>query len=482
MKKHRIPKIKLSSSLTVNRIITGLWQIADMERDNNSLNLDLIANEMASYVDLGLTSFDMADHYGSAEEISGIYNQKFRSNDEVQFLTKYVPEPGPISFEDVNNAINRSLRRLKIEQIDLLQYHAWNYYDPSWLDALFYLQELKNNGKIKNIGVTNFDTTHLRIALTSKIEIVSNQICYSLIDQRAKYAMTDLCKEFNVQILAYGTLAGGFLSEKWIDKSEPKKPLTWSQMKYKRFINAIGGWEKYQALISKLNEIAIKKNVSIANLATKFILQQPQVASVIVGARLGENRHIDSNLNILNFDLAEGELQNISMLINNLLSIPGDCGDEYRKAPYLTATGDLSHHVSENSSPYEVMKDGDRKYILSGTEWEYTAGYSRAISKNNRIIISGTTAMHKDRDIGIGDIIAQTNYILDKIIGALISLGGKVDDIIRTRIYVSNLDNWEVVARIHGERFRKIKVANTMVIAGLIGEHNLVEIEAEADI
>ena len=194
---------------------------------------------------------------------------------------------------------------MKTDSLDLLQYHAWNYADPSWLDGLYYLQELKEEGKIKNIGVTNLDTAHLRIALTSGIDIVSNQVCYSLLDKRARNGMTELCHEFGVKILAFGTLAGGFLSEKWLDASEPHNLLTWSQMKYKRYIDESGGWNKFQKLVTILKEISDKKQISIANIATKYILQQPEVGSVIIGARLGESEHINENQKIFAFELSE---------------------------------------------------------------------------------------------------------------------------------------------------------------------------------
>ena len=108
MKNLSIPKIKLSDSLFVSRIITGLWQIADMERGNKSLNLDSTAKHMDEYVKAGFTTFDMADHYGSAELIAGIYNQKYSSSSDLQLLTKWVPKPGPCSKKEVNTAVNRS--------------------------------------------------------------------------------------------------------------------------------------------------------------------------------------------------------------------------------------------------------------------------------------------------------------------------------------------------------------------------------------
>ena len=80
-----------------------------------------------------------------------------------------------------------------------MQFGAWSYADPSWLDCLFWLQDLKEEGLIGNLGLANFDTAHLRIALTSGIDIVSNQVSYSLIDQRARGGMADLCLEHGIK-------------------------------------------------------------------------------------------------------------------------------------------------------------------------------------------------------------------------------------------------------------------------------------------
>jgi len=165
---------KLSETLSISQAVTGLWQIADMERDGRRLELPKLADAMLPYVEVGLTSFDMADHYGSAEEIVGIYRKTYGQDKPVQLFTKWVPEPGPISEETVRQAVERSLKRMQSEQLDLLQFHTWTYADPSWLDCLFYLQELKEKGLIANIGLTNFNAAHLNMALNSGIDIVSN--------------------------------------------------------------------------------------------------------------------------------------------------------------------------------------------------------------------------------------------------------------------------------------------------------------------
>jgi aryl-alcohol dehydrogenase-like predicted oxidoreductase/enamine deaminase RidA (YjgF/YER057c/UK114 family) len=476
---------ELAPGLKISRVLTGLWQIADMEKEGKTLDPYLTGMAMAPYVKAGLTTFDMADHYGSAEVIAGTFRKKHDLGGEAQFLTKWVPKPGKSSKEETKEAVLKSMERLKVESIDLLQFHAWNYSDPVWLDQLFWLKELKEEGLIKHLGVTNFDSAHLRMVCASGIPIVSNQVSHSLIDQRASGEMTKVCKQFGVKILAYGTLAGGFFSEKWLGKPEPDfaKEANWSLMKYKRFIDTAGGWSRFQHLLEIVDKIAKKHKVSIANIATKYIMDQDYVAGVIVGSRLGKTSYIEDTLKLFSFNLSIVDLKVINSVKSILYPIPGDCGDEYRKPPFLTASGDLSHHLDSVPKPYKMEKgpNGSTK-VFSGTTWETMAGYCRAVKKGNRIFVSGTTATHGDKIIGGKDAAAQTHFILDKIEGAIASLGGKLDNVVRTRIFVNNLKDWEAVARVHGQRFANIQPANTLVEAKLVGEGYLVEIEAEAEL
>ncbi|NND78721.1 MAG: aldo/keto reductase, partial [Maribacter sp.] len=268
-------------------------------------------------------------------------------------------------------------------------------------------------------------------------------------------------------------------------KPEPKvdESFTWSQMKYKRFIDEAGSWSDFQNLLKTLKSIAKKHNISIANIATKFVLSQSHVAGVIVGARLGQNQHIDDNLKLFDIHLDEDDFHAIQEQLTGLNAIQGDCGDEYRKPPFLTASGDLSHHVNGFPAPYKTKtaKNGNQ-LVVSGTYWEGMAGYSRAIKTGSTIKVSGTTATHGNLIIGGKDIKAQTHFILDKIEGAIMSLGGTLEDVHRTRIFVNDINDWEPVARAHGERFKDILPANTLVEAKLVGEGYKVEIEAEATI
>jgi aryl-alcohol dehydrogenase-like predicted oxidoreductase len=210
----QVPRIDLGPGLSIARVLTGLWQLADMERDGRSIDLEATAAAMRPYVDAGLTTFDMADHYGSAELVAGIFQS--RHGGAAQCLTKWVPKPGRVSKTDVRAAVERSLQRLRAESIDLLQYHAWNYADPSWLETLYDLQDLKREGLIRHLGLTNVDTAHLRMVRTSGIDVVSNQVSFSLLDQRAAARLAPYCAASGVRLLAYGTVAGGWLTEKWV--------------------------------------------------------------------------------------------------------------------------------------------------------------------------------------------------------------------------------------------------------------------------
>ncbi len=472
-----IPLQPLASNLAVTKAITGLWQVADMER-HQQLDLSNLADAMLPYVEAGLITFDMADHYGSAEDIVGIFRQKH--GDKVQALTKWVPEPGAVTKKQVRAAVETSLRRLQVDRLELLQFHTWRYADPSWLEALFYLQELKDEGLINQLGLTNVDAVHLDMVLQSGIEVVSNQVSCSLIDRRAQGALSEVCARHGVKLLAYGTVAGGLLSERWLGKPEPDKEATWSQSKYARFIREAGGWQVFQGLLTALSDVAEKKGVSMATVASRYVLEHPAVGAVIIGARLGERNHIPDTLKLFDISLDETDRATLNTALQALKPMPGDCGDEYRKPPFLTASGDLSHHLANFPAPFETISKGNKTLALSGTVWESLAGYCRAVRKGNHIAVSGTTATHGKRVIGGQDAGAQAHFVIDKLEAALVSLGGTLEDVIRTRVFVKHIDDWEAVARAHGQRFGEVLPANTLVQADLVGDDYLVEMEADA--
>ncbi len=485
MENSAVQYTELAPGFSISRILTGLWQIADMEKTGNPLDPDATAAAMAPYVEAGLTTFDMADHYGSAEIIAGRFRNTHPSGARAQLLTKWVPPPGKLDKTATRTAVYRALDRMQAGQLDLLQLHAWHYPDPTWLDQLSWLAELQQEGLILHLGLTNFDAAHLRIVCATGIPIVSNQVCHSLIDQRASGEMAEVCQQYGVRLLTFGALAGGFLSDAWVGRPEPSLTAgaTWSQMKYKRFIDTAGGWAVFQQLLLTLQQVAQRHGVPVANIATRYLLEQPYVAGVIIGARLGQSAHIEDTARVFSFSLDEADKAAIRAAQANLAPIPGDCGDEYRKPPFLTASGDLSHHLDQIPAPYATVEGpGGSLKVFSGTPWEGMAGYCRAVRKGNRISVSGTTATHGDTLIGGTDPAAQAHFVIDKIEAALISLGASLENVVRTRVFVNHIADWEPIARAHGYRFRHIQPANTLVEAKLVGSGYLVEIEADAEL
>ena len=239
-----------------------------------------------------------------------------------------------------------------------------------------------------------------------------------------------------------------------------------------------------QNILSAMDKIADKHGVSMSNVATRWVLDHPAVAAVIVGARLGESEHRDDNIAIFDLCLDDEDREQIAQATADSTAIPGDCGDEYRRPPFLTASGDLSHHLESFAKFYrsaEVPDRRNRKRVDSGSIWEDICGFSRAVRDGNRIVVSGTTATHTDgSDVCPDDAASQAVYILDKITASITALGGTLDDVVRTRIYITNEAEWEAVSRVHGRYFGDVRPANTLiVISQLIGGY-LVEIEAEA--
>jgi aryl-alcohol dehydrogenase-like predicted oxidoreductase/enamine deaminase RidA (YjgF/YER057c/UK114 family) len=473
----------LAPDLEISRVVTGLWQVADMERGGETLDPLRGAAALAEYARAGFDTFDMADHYGSAEVITGAL-QADPAHPPFRAFTKWCPKPGPMTPAIVREGVQRSLDRMQTARLDLLQFHWWTFDDPRYIDAMLELEKLREEGLIRHLGLTNFDTAHLRLLLNQGVKIATNQVCLSLLDRRGTEAMTDLCLERGVRLLAYGSLGGGFLADRWVDAAEPAAVDDWSKMKYRRFIEAIGGWSALQALLRTAQAIARKHGVSVSNVAARWVLEQKAVAAIIVGARLGESEHRADNRKLFEFALDEEDHANLTAAFASTKRLPGDCGDEYRKPPFLTASGDLSHHLDSlaplwQRQPVEGYRD--RWTIDSGSMWEPLAGYSRAVRTGKRIVVSGTTATHgHGRLIGENDAGVQATYILDKIAASLKSLGGRLEDVVRTRIYLAHVDDWEAVSRAHGRYFGAIRPANTMVSAALIGDGYRVEMEAEA--
>ncbi|MFZ0740197.1 MAG: aldo/keto reductase [Nitrososphaeraceae archaeon] len=329
---------QLAPDLATYRIINGMWQVAG---GHGYIDNELAIADMMRYHEAGFTTWDLADIYGPAEDFIGQFRRKLlaikgeEELDKIRALTKWVPQPGRITRSIVNESIDRSLHRMGVSMADLLQFHWWDYNNPYYMDALKYLSDLRDEGKIKHIGLTNFDTERLQIMIDSDLQIVSNQVQYSIIDRRPEVKMIPFCLENNISLLCYGSICGGLMSEQYLGRMQPSTAElnTLSLQKYKKMIDAWGGWSLFQELLSTLKRIAQKHNVTIANVAARYILDKSAVAGVIIGVRLGIVDHRTSNTQVFNFILDKSDCEAIDAVCaksNNLFEIIGDCGDEYR--------------------------------------------------------------------------------------------------------------------------------------------------------
>jgi aryl-alcohol dehydrogenase-like predicted oxidoreductase len=331
-------RLAFTADLAICRILNGLWQVSGA---HGLIDRRRAVAAMFDYHDAGFTTWDLADHYGPAEDLIGDFRREFAARrravdlTEMQAFTKWVPRPGPVNRAMVEQAVRRSLVRMNVETLDLLQFHWWDYGDNSYLEALKHLADLREAGLIRHLALTNFDTEHLRIIAECGIQIVSNQVQYSIVDQRPAVQMANYCRERGVWLLSYGTVLGGLLSEKYLGQPAPTPAElnTASLRKYKNMIDAWGGWSLFQELLATLKDIAARHSVSIANVGTRYILDRPAVAGVILGARLGISEHLQENARVLDFALDNADRTAIGAVTTrarDLFARIGDCGDEYR--------------------------------------------------------------------------------------------------------------------------------------------------------
>lgn len=328
----------LAPDFSICRILNGMWQVSGA---HGRIDRDKALQAMAAYVDDGFTTWDLADHYGPAEDFVGEFRRRHAASygdavlDTLQFFTKWVPRPGPMPLAVVQSAVDVSRRRMATSTLDMIQFHWWDYADPRYVDALGHLAALRDSGSIRHLALTNFDTEHVAGILDRGIPIVSNQVQFSLIDRRPEVQMVPLCRERGVHLLAYGTVCGGLLSERFLGQSEPRPSAldTVSLRKYKQMVDAWGGWALFQELLVELRDIAARHGVSIAAVAVRWVLDRPAVAGAILGRRLGLTDHRDDDQQIFRLRLDDDDrarLDAVQARSRDLMSLIGDCGDEYR--------------------------------------------------------------------------------------------------------------------------------------------------------
>jgi len=326
-----VERATLAPSYTISRLIRGGWQLTG---DHGPVDRARALDDMAAFIDAGVTTFDGADIYTGVEEFYGEARARLRSAkgaaaaDAMRVHTKFVPDWDVLPRIDaayVRGIIDRSLARLRVERLDLVQFHWWNYAIDRHVEVALMLEALRREGKIALIGGTNFDTAHTAAMIEAGVPVASMQVQYSPLDLRPENGLTALCAATGMKLLCYGTLAGGFLTRRWLGAAEPEDlSFNRSLVKYKLIIDDLGGWDLFQALLETFDRIGARHGVSIACVSGRWTLDRPHVAGIIVGARYAA--HLQDSLGLFRFALDDADRAAIDAV---LAQRTGPLGDTY---------------------------------------------------------------------------------------------------------------------------------------------------------
>ncbi len=209
-------------------VVRGCWQLSRGHGPGWSRGLAFAALDSAASIP-GPLHLDCADIYTGVEELLGDWMASRReAAGEVVVHTKCVPDLAALPRIDrahVRRIVLRSRGRLRRDVLDLVQLHWWDFGVPGWVRAAEWLAELREEGVVRHVGVTNFGADALRTLLDEGIPIVTNQVQFSLLDRRPLGGLTDLCAERGVALLCYGALAGGLLADGSFAGGAPGSPL-----------------------------------------------------------------------------------------------------------------------------------------------------------------------------------------------------------------------------------------------------------------
>jgi len=328
-----VPRVELAPGYDVARIVNGGWQLSAGHAQREP-DPDAVVDDLLRLVDAGFDTFDCGDIYVGVEQILGRLRARHASRGAttpIRVHTKLVPDLDALPHVDrryVTRIVDRSLARLGVERLDLVQLAWWDYSVPRYVEVASWLDELRRAGKIRLLGATNFDVARLEEIVAAGIPLASHQVQYSLLDRRPERGMADLCARHGIHLMSYGSLGGGFLSERWLGRSSPEPPLAnRSLVKYRLIIDELGGWERFQGLLHALARIAARHDVSVANVAVRWVLDQPGVATAIVGAP--GVRHLEDNLRVFSFALDEQDADALQPWAG--VGPPGDVYDAERR-------------------------------------------------------------------------------------------------------------------------------------------------------
>lgn len=300
-----------TSKLKVSRITLGTWAIGGSLWGQYNETKAIAAIEAA--IDNGINIIDTAPVYGNghAEELLG--NIIKTKRDKVIIATKCGLDMHNYYREDLSpkfleKELHDSLKRLQTDHIDLYQCH-WPDKNTPIAESMAKLLEFQKAGKIREIGVSNFTPQDITEAL-KHIKIATDQPQYSLLERTIETdGIQESCIKNNIGIIPYGSLGAGFLTGKY--KTWPK----FGKGDCRTFFYKFGEqkyWPKIELLVNELKKIAADKNTTPGNIALAWLLAQPGISSVIVGAKTPEQ--VLENINCTEIKLTKTEIEDLKKL------------------------------------------------------------------------------------------------------------------------------------------------------------------------
>lgn len=282
--------MELAPGYEVSRLIVGGWQLS-AGHHIDAVAADEAVERLVAMADMGLDTFDCADIYTGVEELFGRFLARWRTTSAARpprIHTKLVPDLSALDRVDdryVERVVDRSLRRLGVETLDMVQFYWWDFSRGDWLAAARALGSLQRAGKIRHVGAANFTAQEVRkMEGEAGVTVVADQVQYSVLDRRPEASLTRFCSRSGTSLVAYGALAGGLLTSRWLGAPPPSAPLaSRSLVKYRLIVDEFGGWDAYQRLLAEVASIASARGVQPAAIALRFVLEQPGVAAAVMG-------------------------------------------------------------------------------------------------------------------------------------------------------------------------------------------------------
>jgi aryl-alcohol dehydrogenase-like predicted oxidoreductase len=319
----KVKRTALRPGYEISRVIRGGWQLAG---GHGVVDRVAAVDDLAAFYDAGIVTFDCADIYTGVEELIGEFRKQVadrRGREALAGLrvhTKLVPDLEllpRLRKSDVRGIIDRSLLRLRSERLDLVQFHWWDYAIHGMVEAALWLDELRHEGKVEPGGANSIHK-HAGAAERRRATGVDAGAVFLLMRSRSMVcrSLPPVGHPFSV------TVGGRRFRATAVWGAEPQPPFENALTKYKLIIDDFGGWSLFQELLRALRRIADRHGSDIATVASRAMLDRPQVAAVIVGAR--NRSHLPANVAITALQLTAEDHQEIAAVLARRKGPAGD--------------------------------------------------------------------------------------------------------------------------------------------------------------